>query len=67
MTTAILFGSFLLLLLIGVPIGIALGAASMLAILYIPFLSLDMYALGLVSASTASRSSRWCCSPWPAA
>ncbi|MEC9404472.1 MAG: TRAP transporter large permease [Pseudomonadota bacterium] len=50
MTTAILFGSFLLLLLIGVPIGIALGAASMLAILYIPFLSLDMYALGLVSA-----------------
>ena len=29
MTTAILFGSFLLLLLIGVPIGIALGAASM--------------------------------------
>ncbi|WP_417250541.1 TRAP transporter large permease [Celeribacter sp.] len=49
MTTAILFGSFFLLLAIGVPIGIALGAASMLAITYIPFLSLDMYALGLVS------------------
>lgn len=49
MTTAILFGSFFLLLAIGVPIGIALGSASMLAIFYIPFLSLDMYALGLVS------------------
>ena len=49
MTTAILFGSFFLLLLIGVPIGIALGAASLLAIAYIPFLNFDMYALGLVS------------------
>lgn len=49
MTTAILFGSFFLLLLIGVPIGIALGAASLLAIAYIPFLNVDMYALGLVS------------------
>lgn len=49
MTTAILFGAFFVLLAIGVPIGIALGAASMLAILYVPFLSLDLYALGLVS------------------
>ena len=49
MTTAILFGSFFLLLIIGVPIGIALGTASLLAIAYIPFLSPDMYALGLVS------------------
>lgn len=49
MTTAILFGSFFLLLIIGVPIGIALGAASLLAIAYIPFLSFDLYALGLVS------------------
>lgn len=49
MTTAILFGSFVLLLLIGVPIGIALGTASLLAIAYIPFLSFDFYALGLVS------------------
>ena len=49
MTTAILFGSFFLLLAIGVPIGIALGAASLLAIAYIPFLSFDFYALGLVS------------------
>ena len=49
MTTLILFGSFIALLLIGVPIGIALGSASLLAIAYIPFLSFDMYALGLVS------------------
>ncbi|EKE43120.1 hypothetical protein OCGS_2711 [Oceaniovalibus guishaninsula JLT2003] len=49
MTTAILFGSFFLLLAIGVPIGIALGSASLLAIAYIPFLSFDLYALGLVS------------------
>ena len=49
MTTFILFGSFFLLLIIGVPIGIALGSASMLAILYVPFLKLDLYALGLVS------------------
>lgn len=49
MTTAILFGSFVLLLLIGVPIGIALGTASLLAIAYIPFLNFDFYALGLVS------------------
>ena len=49
MTTVILFGSFILLLLIGVPIGIALGSASLLTIAYIPFLSFDMYALGLVS------------------
>lgn len=49
MTTAILFGSFFLLLVIGVPIGIALGTASLLAIAYIPFLSFDLYALGLVS------------------
>lgn len=49
MTTAILFGSFALLLVIGVPIGIALGAASLLAIAYVPFLGFDLYALGLVS------------------
>lgn len=49
MTTLILFGSFFVLLLIGVPIGVALGTASLLAIAYIPFLGFDMYALGLVS------------------
>lgn len=49
MTSTILFGSFILFLLIGVPIGVALGAASLLAIAYIPFLGFDFYALGLVS------------------
>ncbi|WP_366658393.1 TRAP transporter large permease [Fodinicurvata sp. EGI_FJ10296] len=49
MTSAVLFGSFVLLLLIGVPIGIALGTASLLAISTISFLTYDFYALGLVS------------------
>ncbi|MFD2178046.1 TRAP transporter large permease [Veronia pacifica] len=49
MTTLILFLSFFVLLLIGLPIGIALGSASLLAIAYIPFLKFDLYALGLVS------------------
>lgn len=49
MTSAVLFGSFVLLMLIGVPIGIALGAASLLAISTIPFLTYDFYALGLIS------------------
>jgi C4-dicarboxylate transporter DctM subunit len=49
MTTAILFGTFFLLLAIGVPIGVALGGASLLAIAVIPFLGFDLYALGLVS------------------
>lgn len=49
MTTLILFGSFFVLLLVGVPIGIALGTASLRAIAYIPLLSFDLYALGLVS------------------
>ena len=31
------------------PIGVALGSASLLAIAYIPFLGYDLYALGLVS------------------
>ena len=49
MTAAILFGTFFALLVIGVPIGIALGTASLVAIAWIPFLSFDLYALGLVS------------------
>jgi len=49
MIAAILFGSFFLLLIIGVPIGVALGMASLIAIAYIPFLGFDLYALGLVS------------------
>ncbi|EGU52671.1 hypothetical protein VINI7043_23542 [Vibrio nigripulchritudo ATCC 27043] len=49
MTAIILFGSFFAFLLIGVPIGISLGVASLLAIANIPFLKFDLYALGLVS------------------
>lgn len=49
METFFLFGGFFLLLAMGVPIGIALGSASLLAIAYIPFLGFDLYALGLVS------------------
>ncbi len=49
MIAAILFGSFFLMLLIGVPIGISLGMASLIAITFIPFLNYDLYALGLVS------------------
>lgn len=41
MTSALLFGSFGLLLLIGVPVGIALAAASMVAILSLPFLNIE--------------------------
>ena len=51
MTSAILFGSFLLLLVIGVPIGIALGTASLVAIADVPFLSFDLYTPGFVSGS----------------
>ncbi len=49
MIAAILFGSFFLMLIIGVPIGISLGMASLIAITFIPFLNYDLYALGLVS------------------
>lgn len=49
MTTPILFISLTLLVAIGVPIGIALGSASILAILNLPFLNIDFYAQGLVS------------------
>lgn len=49
MTITILFGSFLLLMLLGLPIGIALGFASILTILSLPFLSLEFFALGLIS------------------
>lgn len=49
MTSVILFGTFFVLLAIGVPIGIALGSASLVTIAYIPFLNFDLYALGLIS------------------
>ncbi|HHX8688520.1 TPA: TRAP transporter large permease [Vibrio alginolyticus] len=49
MTSALLFGSFGLLLLIGVPVGIALAAASMVAILSLPFLNIEFLVQGLVT------------------
>ncbi|MCG9640568.1 TRAP transporter large permease [Vibrio sp. Isolate34] len=49
MTSALLFGSFGLLLLIGVPVGIALASASMLAILSLPFLNIEFLVQGLVT------------------
>jgi C4-dicarboxylate transporter DctM subunit len=50
MTAAVLFGSFALLLLISVPIGISLGVATLLAILYSGKLPLDFLAQGLVTS-----------------
>ncbi len=49
MTAAILFGGFALLLVLGVPVGIALGVASMLAIMALPFLNIEFLVQGLVS------------------
>ena len=49
MITAILFGSFILLLLLGVPVGVSLGVASMLAITALPFINMDFFVQGLVS------------------
>ncbi|NIB38219.1 TRAP transporter large permease [Pseudomaricurvus alkylphenolicus] len=49
MTAGILFGSFFVLLLLSVPVGIALGVAGMLAITQLPFLNLEFLVQGLVS------------------
>ena len=49
MVVALLFGAFAALLLIGLPVGVALGVASMLAILALPFLNLEFFVQGLVS------------------
>ncbi len=49
MIVAILFGSFILLLLLGVPVGVSLGVASMLAITALPFINMDFFVQGLVS------------------
>lgn len=49
MTSALLFGSFGLLLLIGVPVGIALATASMIAIMSLPFLNVEFLVQGLVT------------------
>lgn len=48
MTAALLFGSFLALLVIGVPIGIALAVASLIVIYSLPFLNPDFLVQGLV-------------------
>jgi C4-dicarboxylate transporter, DctM subunit len=50
MTALVLFGSFALLLILSVPIGVALGAASLLAILYSGNLPLDFLAQGLITS-----------------
>lgn len=49
MVVALLFGAFAALVLMGVPVGVALGVASMLAILALPFLNLEFFVQGLVS------------------
>ncbi|MBC7001933.1 TRAP transporter large permease [Photobacterium sp. BZF1] len=49
MTSALLFGSFGLLLMIGVPVGIALAGASMIAILSLPFLNIEFLVQGLAT------------------
>lgn len=48
MTAALLFGSFVALLVIGVPIGVALAVASLLVIYTLPFLNADFLVQGLV-------------------
>ncbi len=48
MTSAILFGSFFGLLFIGVPIGVALAVASLIAITFLPFLNPEFLVQGLV-------------------
>lgn len=50
MTAAVLFGSFALLLLLSVPIGISLGISTLLTILYSGKLPLDFIAQGLVTS-----------------
>lgn len=49
MIAAILFGSFVVLLLLGVPVGIALGVASMVAIIAMPGINMEFFVQGLVS------------------
>ncbi|WP_088104457.1 TRAP transporter large permease [Halalkalibacter urbisdiaboli] len=50
MAAAVLFGSFTLFLLLSVPIGIALGFATLVTILYSGSLPLDFLAQGLVTS-----------------
>ncbi|RTQ94127.1 TRAP transporter large permease [Lysinibacillus telephonicus] len=51
MTTLILFGSFAILLFLSVPIGIALGMASLITLFYSEITSLEYLAQTLVSAT----------------
>lgn len=48
MTPALLFGSFLILLLIGVPVGVSLAVASLIVIYSLPFLNSEFLVQGLV-------------------
>ncbi|MBM4761083.1 TRAP transporter large permease [Bacillus sp. B15-48] len=50
MTTAVLFGSFALLLILSVPIGIALGLATLITIIYSGSLPLEFLAKELVTS-----------------
>ncbi|MGO4886731.1 TRAP transporter large permease [Anaerobacillus sp. MEB173] len=50
MTAAVLFGSFALLLLLSVPIGIALGVATLVTIVYSGSLPLEFLSQGLVTS-----------------
>ena len=49
MIAAILFGSFFVLLAMSVPVGIALGVATAIAILFTPLLNLEFLTQGLVA------------------
>ena len=49
MVTSVLFLGFLLLTLIGVPIAIALGCASLFVVLLLPHLNIELLVQGLVS------------------
>lgn len=50
MTTAVLFGSFALFLLLSVPVGIALGIATLVTIIYTGSLPIEFLAQGLVTS-----------------
>ncbi|MFA1819981.1 TRAP transporter large permease [Virgibacillus oceani] len=50
MTIAVLFGSFLLFLLLSVPVGIALGIATLVTIVYTGSVPIDFLAQGLVTS-----------------
>lgn len=50
MTAAVLFGSFALFLFLSVPVGIALGVATLLSIMYSGALPLEFLAQGLITA-----------------